>query len=65
MKNSKAIFWSLIVVGTLGLFSSIFSFANGADFNTYFWGGFCGITLIGTALLEEKKKQDHIVSEPN
>jgi len=56
VKNSKTLFWSLIVIGTLGVFASRFSFSKGQDFNRYFWGGFCGVTLIGTALIQQKEE---------
>jgi len=57
MKQPAIIFWILITIGTLALFSSIFAFTSGADFNTYFWGGFGGIVLIGTAVINHKKKR--------
>ena len=57
MKHSNTLFWSLIAIGTLAVFASIFSFSEGHDFNRYFWGGFCGITLIGTALTQQKEEQ--------
>ena len=59
MKNSKTIFWLLIIIGTLGLFAGIFAYSNGKDFSTYFWGGLSGITLIGTALINQKEKNNN------
>jgi hypothetical protein len=56
MKNSKTLFWSLITIGTLGVFASLFSFSQGQDFNSYFWGGFCGVSLIGTTLIQQKEE---------
>jgi len=57
MKKEKFLFWLLIIIGTLGLIASIFSYTKGEDFTTYFLGGFCGITLIGTALIREKNNK--------
>jgi len=48
-KNTKLIFWMLNIIGALAVFSAIFAYTKGADFNTYFWGGLCGIVLIGMA----------------
>lgn len=57
MKNATILFWLLIIIGTLALIASIISYTKGEDFTTYFWGGFCGITLIGTALIREKNNK--------
>ncbi|UTW65306.1 hypothetical protein KFE94_11635 [bacterium SCSIO 12643] len=56
MKKSTISFWIIIIIGTLAVFSSIFMLTQGEPFNNYFWGGFCGIILIGTASIELKKK---------
>ncbi|MCB9185542.1 MAG: hypothetical protein H6601_02210 [Flavobacteriales bacterium] len=57
MKNSKAIYWLLVVIGTIALFSSLFMFSEGKPFMDYFWGGFCGAVLIGTASIQLKEKK--------
>lgn len=56
MKKSKISFWLVIIIGTLGILASIYTFLDGQDFHSYFWGGFCGITLIGTALINKLGK---------
>lgn len=57
MKKTKTLNWLLVIIGTLSLFSSIFLFAKGHNFGSYFWGGLCGAILIGTGSMELKKAQ--------
>ncbi|MCB0735500.1 MAG: hypothetical protein H6608_12390 [Flavobacteriales bacterium] len=57
MKKSTVTFWLLNIIGALAIFASIFSYSNGQSFNSYFWGGFCGLVLIGTSSIN--RKQNH------
>jgi len=56
MKNLKTQFWLLIGLGTVGLISSFVSFFKGENFEAYYFGGFCGLILIGMALFNNKRK---------
>jgi hypothetical protein len=58
MQNSKTIYWILIVIGLLGVLSSVYMFSKGKPFSDYFWGGFCGMTLMGTAFIQRKGKAE-------
>ncbi len=57
MQKPKAVYWILVIIGTLALFSSIYMYTEGKPFMDYFWGGFCGFVLIGTASMEIMKKK--------
>lgn len=55
MGKSKALFWSLLIIGILDVGFSVYSGVRGENFGSYFWGGFCGLTLIVSAFLEWRK----------
>ena len=55
--SPKLSFWLIMIIGALAIFSSIFLYRDGHDFNSYFWGGFCGLVLIGTAWNNQKQEQ--------
>lgn len=57
MKNSKISFMLLVLVGVIGVAFRIYSYLNGAEFNSYFWSDFLGIALVTTALVNAKKKK--------
>ena len=56
IQMTKSSLWIIILIGISGLFSSVYEFLKGEDFNTYFWSGFLGFVLIGTALIDYKRK---------
>ncbi len=54
---SKGLYWTLIIIGDLALLSSVYIYMNGGEFNDYFWGALCGVSLIGVAMIDMKKKK--------
>lgn len=53
MKKIKVQFWLLLTLGVLGIVSSLISFLSGASFGEYYFGGFCGIILIGQSIIDK------------
>jgi hypothetical protein len=54
---NKKLYWTLIIIGDLAILSSVYIFFTGGEFGDYFWGGFCGVCLIGVAMIESNKKK--------
>lgn len=56
MKHRKISFWIIIVIGIVGIISSVYLYLKGADFSTYFLSGFSGLAIIITMLIDRNKK---------
>ena len=55
--KTKTTYLIVIIIGFIGICSGIFSLINGALFKDYFMSFFLGITLIGTAIINQKENE--------
>lgn len=62
MKNSKSIYWLLIVIGLLSVAVSLYNFIQGKPFNDYFLSGSMGLLFaaIGFVYLRKLQKGEEI-----
>ena len=61
MNKENQTYTILMVIGILSILSGIYGLYNGSPFESYFFGIFIGLSIIGVAYynrMEQKKKQN-------